>query len=161
VNSHIDNVKDAIREALGVSMRGHIALLNDVDAVVCNIADGVFDAQGITEDEQGMTGGYFMLHAGKRCEELITRRYSQNIAQRRQDLAVGAKYTSAEFKAFAVAERLADSDSGQGWYISLTTPVCTYAQAYDGNMPRNVARTNFVNAYYPMYLADYERSITC
>jgi hypothetical protein len=40
----------------------------------------------------------------------------------------------------------------------LETPICKYGQAYDKDIVLEEAKTNFVNGYYNMYLADYERS---
>jgi hypothetical protein len=59
MNSHRDNVKKAVIEV--------IRKTHDSGDVV----DAVFDALGITEDEQHATGGYFMHHAGKRSTEYM------------------------------------------------------------------------------------------
>lgn len=60
MNSHRDNVKDAIYDKLGIYVSE-----GDADELKYDIADAVFDALGITEDEQDKCGGYWMLHANK------------------------------------------------------------------------------------------------
>jgi hypothetical protein len=145
-----------------------------------DIADAVFDALRITNEEQTKTGGYFMLHAGKKksganmvedtgefSSTVLTSRprtitwedqLADDYVQRSAELKAGAKYTASEFKAFASGSIIKDSDSGKGWYITLQTPICKYGQAYDKDIVLEEAKTNFVNGYYNMYLADYERS---
>lgn len=58
MNNQRDSVKDAINEVLAKGIN-----LNEISP---EIADAVFDALGITKDEQDSTGGYFMHHAGKK-----------------------------------------------------------------------------------------------
>ncbi len=65
MNSHRDNIKDTIRNCLD-----SIGIDNDVDELVYVFADAVFEALGITEDEQDKAGGYWMLHAGIKAEKV-------------------------------------------------------------------------------------------
>lgn len=176
-NSHRDNVKDVVKPILDAYMMNN----DDIYETSCSIADAVFDALGITEDEQDNIGGYFMLRAGKRCvgqtipydesgefnETVLTSQAKESdyresspdeinaYTKRTKELKDGAKYTSSEFKAYSVGKKREDSG---GWYVTLQTPICKYGQAYDGDVTLEEAKTNFVNAYYNMYLDDYERS---
>ena len=61
MNSHRDNVKDAINKAILELGTGQCQEEADV-----LLTDAVFEALGITEDEQDMVNGYFMHHAGRR-----------------------------------------------------------------------------------------------
>ncbi len=209
MNSHRDNVKDEIRERLENYM------LSDVNEFeeAANIADAVFDALGITDDEQDGEGGYFMLYAAKgerpfvapkprdedgciipvtkdvllRCKECgracgddetingvcdhcfsegdiipedsgeyeDDKTMIEELNQRHRELKAGAKYTSSEFKAYAKAVEVKET---MGLYVTLQTPICKYGQAYSGDTCLDEAKTHFVNYYYNMYLADYERS---
>jgi len=79
-NSHRDNVKDAIEEVLSKFMR-HQA---DIDQLKYDIADAVFDALGITDDEQDMVGGYFisslhMLRSEAREKYLTCRKCGEDV----------------------------------------------------------------------------------
>ncbi len=171
MNSHRDNIKDALRGCLEV--QGLDISESQLDEVKYELADAVFDALGITEDEQDKCGGYFMLHAekGERqfvepkqvldSEEDYDREY--NIAReaglpdnRAKELEDGAKYTAAEFKAYAKTNP-PSAESGE-WYVYLQTPICKYGQNYSSTISLELIKTRFVNFYYPMYLADYERS---
>ncbi len=63
MNSHRDNVKDAIESVLidyGVPHEDY----KEGD-LKYSLADAVFETMGITEDEQDGIGGYFMIHADK------------------------------------------------------------------------------------------------
>lgn len=62
MNSHRDNVKDALAGILNEWLHN----AKDLNEFVPEIADAVFDALGITEDEQDLCSGYFLLHAGLR-----------------------------------------------------------------------------------------------
>lgn len=64
MNSHRDNVKDALAGKLG-------ELGIELDDLPAEIADAVFDALGITETEQDAEGGYWMHIAGKRSKDYI------------------------------------------------------------------------------------------
>ncbi len=175
-NSHRDNVKDALKGWMNPKQTEDEDLVNAESATV---ADIVFEALGITEDEQDKVGGYFILHAAKRYEgeELVpdvhgefndtvltsqvkTSDYKEMYpdevnayTKRTKELADGAKYAASEFKARAVG-----NSTPNGWYVRLATPICRYGQLYDKDMTLEEAKTNFVNTYYTMYLDDYERS---
>ena len=62
MNSHRDNVKDALAGKLG-------ELGIELDDLPAEIADAVFDALGITETEQDEVDGYFMHHVPKKTED--------------------------------------------------------------------------------------------
>jgi hypothetical protein len=182
-----ENIEDLISPML------HDFAINDKDMIETSIeiADAVFEALGITEDEQEAEAGtgYFMLHAvndkarpyqgdlfsglseaydesGEFNETVLTsaakspeyfamtdEEFRQH-KQRWQELQAGAKYTSAEFKAFAQSDL-----TNTGWHISLKTPICTYKGCgAKAGMGLEAIKTAFVNTYYPMYLQDYERS---
>jgi hypothetical protein len=180
--THRENLEDIIRPML------HEFAINDLDMMETSIeiTDAVFNALNVDDEERNKVGGYFMLHAGRRkpagdvpetggfsstvltsrpdtmTEKLIPidweDQLADNFVQRSADLLSGAKYTAPEFKAFANAVKIKDSENGKGWYVSLKTPICKYGQAYDKDIVLEEAKTNFVNGYYNMYLADYERS---
>ncbi len=179
MNSHRDNVKDALRGCLEV--QGMDISESQLDELKYLLADAVFDALGITEDEQDKCGGYFMLHAEKGERQFIAplprdedgcviqdddSEYDAAIDKqtgeeglpdnRAKELADGAKYTAAEFKAYAKANP--PSGEKNDWYIYLQTPICKYGQGYSSTISLELIKTKFVNFYYPMYLEDYERS---
>ena len=172
--SHSDNVKDVLSRCLQEWLEND----RSIDDYVHELANAIFDALCITKAEQDKTGGYFMLHAGKKADVLYldgdftstmldsaqksedketrpmtTEEYCQH-QSRMKHLNEGAKYTSAEFKAFAKYEKV--EETGR-WYISLQTPICKYGQDYHKTTDLEQAKTYFVNGYYPMYLEDYER----
>lgn len=67
MNSHRDDVKDAVDEVLRKRVMIRACLSDDeISELRCVFADAIFDALGITYEEQDSTGGYFMHHAGKR-----------------------------------------------------------------------------------------------
>lgn len=80
MNSHRDNVKDAVFDILDASNISE----TKADVLKYEVADAVFLALGITEDEQDTVGGYFMLHAGDRCvgETFSLPKYSKEEARR-------------------------------------------------------------------------------
>lgn len=45
---------------------------NVLNGLKVEVADAVFDALGIVEDEQDMAGGYFLLHGGIKVKAVIT-----------------------------------------------------------------------------------------
>jgi hypothetical protein len=57
MNSHRDNVKAVIDNVFRRTC--------SIEKIDGEIADAVFDALGITSDEQDKEGGYWMLHAKK------------------------------------------------------------------------------------------------
>jgi hypothetical protein len=176
MNSHRDNVKDAIAGLLNDWLKGS----KDINEFGADIADAVFDALGITEDEQDMAGGYWLLHAGVKPEPevdlsnlvpdmmgefntLVKTSVSRSklddyaphhMSNREIELSEGAKYTAGEFKGFCKAE-YSDKNTKR---LRLKTPICTYSQNYASDVLEDDARTNFVTYYYPMYLEDYERA---
>ncbi len=157
-NSHRDNVKDAIFEHLEKLVKTGDVTTSIVDEAKYAIADAVFNALGITEDEQDRCGGYWMLHASKGDKPAPLPRdnddKSNRYTIRTKELASGSKYTSEEFKAYATGRRI----TGNYWYISLQTPICKYGQSYDKDMVLDEAKMNFTKSHYPMYLDNYERS---
>ncbi len=170
MNSHRDNVKDAVRGCLEV--QGMDISESQLDELKYLLADAVFDALGITEDEQDKCGGYFMLHAEKGERQFVAplprdedgcviqdddgEEVVEDQTKRAKELMDGAKYTSAEFKAFAKANP-PSAENGE-WYVYLQTPICKYGQGYSSTISLELIKTRFVNFYYPMYLEDYERS---
>ncbi len=177
-NSHRDNVKDAIYDILW--KRDEFQEEDVLHELKANIADVVFDALGITEDEQDSEGGYFMLHAVK-GEKIFTpprqeedKGYDDAIesqtgeegahvesmenewTKRTKELADGAKYTSDDFMAYAIGRK---NSEGGDWYITLQTPICKYGQGYCKTLTLADAKQKFANFYYPIYLDDYERSL--
>jgi hypothetical protein len=62
MKSHRDNVKDVIAEYFDKWLEGD----TNIKEGVPDLTDAVFDALGITEDEQDLEDGYFLHHAGKR-----------------------------------------------------------------------------------------------
>ncbi len=164
-NSHRDNIKDAMRHCLEV-----IGIENELDEDVYVFADAVFEALGITEDEQDNIGGYFMLHAGKREKKFVPPKprdddgclieefedeAENEYTKRTEELNSGAKYTSSEFKGYSVGNK---SGFNGNWYIHLHTPICRYGQGYCKDLTMEEAKSRFVEFYYPIYLDDYERS---
>ncbi len=167
MNSHRDNVKDAIVEGL---MDYHPKLDNCETA--CDIADGVFDALGITEDEQDGCGGYFMLHANKgekpfvppktRDDDgcVIPERHVEAAEheKRLEELQAGtSRYTFEEFRQYA-KDKQSYPENHDDWYIFIITPVCRYGQSFTKLMSLKNAKKKFADFYYPMYLEDCERS---
>jgi hypothetical protein len=156
-----------------------------LNAESAQLTDDIFEMLGITDDEQDMVGGYWMLHAGvkptPKAEDLVpdfngnfntlvntsyqhkttddyvpdhNATFGAAPAERAKQLEAGAKYTAGEFKGFCKSQ-----ENGEGfWCLRLETPICTYAQVYDGHITEEEARSNFVTCYYPMYLDDYERA---
>jgi hypothetical protein len=151
-----------------------------LNAESAQLTDAIFEMLGITDDEQDMSGGYWLLHAGvkptPKAEDLVPdfngefsgtvltsgvkRKTDNDYAtfgaaprERAEQLEAGAKYTAGEFKGFCTAKW-----SEVGVILTLKTPVCTYAQFYSSEIQEDMARTNFVTHYYPMYLDDYERA---
>jgi hypothetical protein len=166
MNSYRDKVKDVIFNVLDASNIPE----RKADVLKYEIADAVFDALGITEDEQNKAGGYFMLYAengGKQFIETVAEEEDEVdgmeyepevVAEKRlrlQQLEEGAKYTLTEFKEFSKAKNIKETG---GLYITLQTPICKYGQAYDRGVMLLDAKLSFATNYYPMYLEDYERS---
>ena len=152
MNSHRDNVKDAIKECFTSRKQSS----GEISEIVYDIADAVFDALGITEDEQDAEGGYFMLHAKKGKRPFIALgdgAGDDTLTKRHKELLAGAKYTKGEFKGHCISDETSD-----GWYVYLQTPICRYGQRYHENIEQDAARHNFANYYYPIYCDDYERS---
>ncbi len=58
--------RDSVKDVLGVKL-GELGI--ELDELPAEIADDIFDALGIVEDEQDMIGGYFMHHAGQKAEK--------------------------------------------------------------------------------------------
>ncbi len=180
MNSHRDSVKDAIFNVLDAINIPEAK----ADELKYDIADGVFDALGITEDEQDAVGGYFMLHAEKSERQFVppkptelkpmpefsgefgsTKNLVNEYTRRTKELDDGAKYNRLEFKSYAVGrEVLVDLkrngdvlEETKEWYITLQTPICKYGQGYSG-VSLEEAKESFAKFYYPMYCEDYERS---
>lgn len=68
MNSWRDKVKDALDEYLEKLARSGDVVRPAVEEMKYNIADIVFDALGITEDEQDTTDGCFIHHAGQQAD---------------------------------------------------------------------------------------------
>ncbi len=150
MNSHRDNVKDAIKECFTKRKQAS----GEISEVVYEIADAVFDALGITSDEQDKVGGYWMLHAEKVGGVSIAPCGcgDNTLTDRHEELVKGAKYSKGEFKGHCVATR-----TSTGWYIHLNTSICRYGQFYAIEV-QDEARLRFAEYYYPVYCTDYERS---
>ncbi len=144
-NSHRDKVLQAVGKVLGnLDIPERAGDTND-------ITDAVFDALGITVDEQDKIGGYWMLHAAKDERKFLAPKKPLP-----EELDSGAKFTFEEFKDQA-AGRIREHSGG--WYVTLKTPIYRYEQAYDKGVSLTEAIESFAVNYYPMYEADYERSI--
>jgi hypothetical protein len=68
MKSHRDNVKDAILKELKIEQAGpRMATWSDTELneLKWSITDAVFDALDITQQEQSMLGGSFILRAGR------------------------------------------------------------------------------------------------
>ena len=68
MNSWRDNVKDALRRGIAEKVSSCQFNVGNLDENSAELADAVFDALGITEDEQDTCGGYFMQKGGVRPE---------------------------------------------------------------------------------------------
>lgn len=208
MNSHRYNVEEAIAELLNGVATSFIGITEEqVPEATTELADTVFDALGITRDEQDKVGGYFKVFLGEKIPELwgyicfkckeikhraevtrcvvpedsgeftsamnTSRGYSgvgyENLdainpaenaeneyTRRIKELADGAKYTKEEFKSYAVGRVTGGTPCN--WYINLQTPIAGYSQMYSGTYTLKEAKSLFFGYYYPMYLADYERS---
>ncbi|MCK5219716.1 hypothetical protein KAR10_09340 [bacterium] len=174
MNSHRDVLKDMLKNRHRDDYSNSGCDEDVLNADMANEVDAIFECLGITEDEQDRCGGYFLLHASKNSDgvampppavdKIITalRELEKSvgveyITPRKEELKNGSKYQSWEFKAFAEGRQRFEDNKSAGWFVSLRTPICYYAQAFDCD-DLDVCKAKFTNAYYPMYLTDYERS---
>jgi hypothetical protein len=138
-----------------------------IDEYVPDLADSIFDALGITEDEQDMVGGYFLLHAGKRAEPRRCGGCNTqlNSAERvwegrccachAKDLREGEKYSREDFLYWASKAVKRVPQSTFRWSLVLETPTSSYGDTYK-NMTWTMAVHDFVEKFYPIYEDDYE-----
>jgi hypothetical protein len=150
LNSHRENVKTRLKDWHRAGYTESGLCEDTLNAEMSQIADEVFDALGITEDEQDVVGGYFMIHAGAREKETMAT--STPAENRKVELDAGAKYTRGEFKGYCKSQI-----TPNGWYVRLETPVCTYAQLYSNALNEDEVRSAFAKFYYPLYLSDFCR----
>jgi hypothetical protein len=159
------NITDAVFDALSVtgeeqSKTGGYFMLH-AGSSARKHQGNLFEGVSVSYDESGKFSSTVLTSRPNAIAERKLVEWEDQLAddfvQRSAELLSGAKYTSSEFKAFASAVKIKDSENGTGWYVSLQTPICKYGQAYDKDIVLEEAKTNFVKGYYNMYLADYER----
>lgn len=82
MNSHRDSVKDALSEAFDtINSKTSLSFNYDAD-IICTIADAVFDAIGIAEEEQDAVGGHFQYCEDKR---ILKKRETANYRRKVKD----------------------------------------------------------------------------
>lgn len=180
MTSHRQAVKAAIFEIL--DSNGIPA-----DVLPAFIAAGVFDALGITPEEQELSSGYFLLHAGLKDVRADTPENTKRPSETGSlvpdhvgefNTLVNTSVTKNKFEDHVYhnttvreAQLLHGSKytagefkgfSSSEWLrlgvqITLKTPICTYTKFYPQCVVEDDARSDFVASFYHQYLEDYDR----
>jgi len=159
MNSHRDNVKDAIQAVIDNNILLEEHCIDE--ELKYKLTDAVFDALGITEQEQD-SSEKFAVRVGRHCTDCHC---SLNSNERdwegrcadchNLELANGIiKFSVEDFEWFA-SKGAQSQDDPDKWYISIQTPICKYGQRY-ANMTWKEAVDKFIEFYYPLYERDYE-----
>jgi hypothetical protein len=160
-------VKDAVAEIITKYKKTGDITVACEDELKYELTDVVFNALGITEDEQDMVGGYFLLHAGKReeprrCTGCNTQLNSADkvwdgrcVDCHTKDLREGMKYSREDFQYWASKAIKRVPESKFRWHLLLETPTSSYGETYE-SMTWVMAVHDFVKKFYPIYEDDHE-----